>query len=69
MIEVRIDEVFATPLTVEEQAKADQLELNQVSLQYLKETDWYVTRFAETGVAIPTDIVTKRTEARLAIVV
>jgi len=32
--------------------------------QYLVETDWYVTRKAETGKAIPDDILTKREEAR-----
>lgn len=32
--------------------------------QYLAETDWYVTRKAETGAAIPSDILTKRAQAR-----
>lgn len=31
---------------------------------YLFLTDWYATRFAETGEAIPDDIKTKRQEAR-----
>jgi len=34
---------------------------------YLKETDWYVVRNTETGVAIPADISTKRQAAREAI--
>lgn len=33
--------------------------------QYLAETDWYVTRKAETGTAIPDDVLTKRAQARL----
>jgi hypothetical protein len=33
--------------------------------RYLAETDWYVTRKAETGTAIPDDILTKRAQARL----
>ena len=31
---------------------------------YLYSTDWYVTRFAETGKAIPEEIAIKRKEAR-----
>lgn len=31
---------------------------------YLAETDWYVTRFAETGAAIPDPVSTNRTAAR-----
>lgn len=68
MVEIRIDEVFAEPLTPEEEAKQLQNEINNASLLYLKETDWYITRFAETGIAIPLNIVTARAEARLRIV-
>lgn len=32
---------------------------------YLIETDWYVVRFAETGVAIPEEVLAKRAAARL----
>jgi hypothetical protein len=34
---------------------------------YLKSTDWYATRLAETGKAIPEEILTKRANARQAI--
>ena len=37
---------------------------NYDARKYLADTDWYVTRKAETGKAIPDDIVTKRQEAR-----
>ena len=37
---------------------------NYAARKYLAETDWYVTRKAETGKAIPDDVVTKRQEAR-----
>ena len=37
---------------------------NYSARKYLAETDWYVTRKAETGKAIPDDILTKRQEAR-----
>ena len=36
----------------------------EASLKYLVETDWYVSRKAETGVEIPQEILTKRQEAR-----
>ena len=35
--------------------------------KYLKDTDWYVVRKADTGKAIPSDISTKRAEARTTI--
>jgi hypothetical protein len=35
---------------------------------YLATTDWYVTREAETGTAMPKDVSAKRAEARTAIV-
>ena len=37
---------------------------NDENRKYLRDTDWYVTRFAETGVAIPKDVLAKREEAR-----
>ena len=40
---------------------------NEQHLKYLKETDWYVLRKADTGVAIPTDVANKRQAAREAI--
>jgi SHS2 domain-containing protein len=45
-----------------------QARINAESLAYLESTDWYVVRFAETGIAIPDDIATARQEARDAIV-
>tara|TARA_B100000029_G_C17237772_1_gene837865 strand:+ start:236 stop:529 length:294 start_codon:yes stop_codon:yes gene_type:complete len=33
--------------------------------RYLAKTDWYVSRKAETGKAIPDDILTKRQQARI----
>ena len=40
---------------------------NDQHLKYLKETDWYVVRKADTGVPIPIHISDKRQEAREAI--
>jgi hypothetical protein len=41
---------------------------NQIHLDYLKETDWYVTRKADAGTAIPDDITAARALARSSIV-
>ncbi len=37
--------------------------LNELE-NYLKETDWYAIRYADTGVAIPSEIKRKRQDAR-----
>ena len=43
------------------------MEDNLSNRAYLTETDWYVTRKAETGKAIPEDVLAKRVAARAAI--
>lgn len=48
-------------------AAADQAKANAEARAYLASTDWYVTRQAETGVAIPAEILTARQSARAAI--
>ena len=45
-----------------------QADINSESLEYLKSTDWYITRNAETGVAVPADVTTARAAARAAII-
>ena len=52
-------------LTEEQIAEGESIRKKISALQYLKETDWYATRKAETGKAIPNDILTKRAQARL----
>lgn len=42
--------------------------INKTNKEYLASTDWYTIRKSETGVEIPSDILTKRAEARAAIV-
>jgi hypothetical protein len=42
-------------------------ETNTVNRIYLDDTDWYVVREFETGVEVPTEVLTKRAAARLAI--
>ena len=49
-------------------AAKTQAELNVTSRAYLASTDWYITRKAETGDAVPSEITTLRTAARDAIV-
>tara|TARA_R110000868_G_scaffold387420_1_gene655979 strand:- start:42 stop:410 length:369 start_codon:yes stop_codon:yes gene_type:complete len=41
---------------------------NNESIAYLESTDWYASRKADTGEAIPSDIAALRAEARAAIV-
>ena len=45
-----------------------QAETNATSQAYLASTDWYITRQAETAVAVPADVTTARAAARAAIV-
>jgi len=56
-------------LTEEEKAEAvDRFNSTQkftAAQQYLANTDWYVTRNAETGVAIPEDVSARRAQARI----
>lgn len=42
--------------------------INKTNRDYLASTDWYVLRKSDAGTAIPSEIVTKRAEARAAIV-
>ena len=58
----------APEFTDAEIAANAQAETNAISRAYLASTDWYVTRHAETGVAIPADVTTAREAARSAIV-
>ena len=75
--DVFLDSVVEEGDTVEDMPKlerseptAEEIANNQIGIQnsdarkYLADTDWYVTRKAETGKAIPDDVVTKREEAR-----
>lgn len=48
---------------VDTKAADNQIRIN-VLQKYLDDTDWYVARYAETGVEIPTDIKAKRQAAR-----
>ncbi len=56
------EKVFLTP---EQVAETQAIYLKRAAKQYLKDTDWYAIRKAETGKDIPTDIKTKRAQARL----
>ena len=58
----------APEFTDEEIAANTQAELNATSQAYLDSTDWYITRHAETAVAVPADVTTARAAARAAIV-
>ena len=58
----------APEFTDAEIAANTQAELNATSQAYLDSTDWYITRHAETGAAVPEEITTARASARAAIV-
>ena len=58
----------APEYTDAEIAANTQAETNATSQAYLDSTDWYITRHAETAVAVPEEITTARAAARAAIV-
>ena len=58
----------APEFTDAEIAANTQAETNATSQAYLASTDWYITRNAESGVAVPADVTTARAAARAAIV-
>ena len=62
-LQAKVDAEVALALAIENQRL-----LNIESLAYLASTDWYVTRFTESGVAVPADVTQARTDARLAVV-
>jgi hypothetical protein len=41
---------------------------NKEARDYLASTDWYITRQSETGVVVPTDVLTKREAARVSVI-
>lgn len=47
-----------------EAAHAEQQRINAEARAYLAFTDWYVTRWRETGQEVPPDIATERQAAR-----
>ena len=52
-------------LTAEQLNEIEQNVVRSNAKNYLKETDWYVTRKAETGIDIPAEVLEKRAQARL----
>ena len=54
-----------TPPTAEQIIEGEAIRLKLSAKQYLKDTDWYVSRKAEAGTEIPADILTLRQQARL----
>ena len=52
-------------ISPEDIAEAQAILNKKLAKQYLADTDWYVTRKAEAGTAIPRDITTKRAQARI----
>ena len=59
--------VDRTPPTITEEdiAADNQRTIRNTAKKYLADTDWYATRYAETGTAIPEDIAAARAQARI----
>lgn len=55
---------FSKMITAQDKARQKQERINAEARRYLAETDWYVTRFAETSQPIPEDIAALRQAAR-----
>ena len=59
---------FVPPVVTEKELDEYLASINfarKQALDYLTSTDWYIVRFAETGVEIPAGVIAKRAEARL----
>ena len=54
-----------TPPTAEQIIEGEAIQLKLNAKQYLRDTDWYVSRKAEAGTAIPAEILALRQQARL----
>lgn len=59
--------VVPEPEPIEPYVPDPQQEINEKSRAYLRDTDWYVIRFLETGIAVPTEITEARDAARDAV--
>lgn len=59
--------VIYTRKSNEQIAQAQQSKANAEARAYLAETDWMVTRFAETGTPVPEEVKAKRQAARDAV--
>jgi hypothetical protein len=56
------EKTFLTPEQIKE---GESIQLKIAAKRYLAETDWYAVRKAETGKAVPSDVLTKRAQARI----
>ena len=63
---VQEKEISVNLVITEEDIKHQEVRVKAAQAKrYLKETDWYAHRKAETGKAIPDDILEKRAQARI----
>ena len=64
MKQISLEEIEAINQTKEDEFKQSlEYKINEAKV-YLSSTDFYYSRFLETGEAVPEDVVLKRTEAR-----
>ena len=52
-------------LTEEQIAEGAIIFAKKQAKQYLANTDWYISRYTETGTEIPEEVLTKRAQARI----
>jgi transcriptional regulator with GAF, ATPase, and Fis domain len=66
IVPIDFDESLLGPISISQEDLDSALIKNKIeeNVKYLAETDWYVTRKAETGVEIPQEVLAKRQEAR-----
>ena len=63
--QIEKDGLFSDPVpTAKEVADRAQRRLNEDSLSYLNQTDWYVTRRSESGEEVPQNVLDARAKAR-----
>ena len=62
--DIPVDERIIPP-TPEQIVEMEEVKLKLDSMQYLKDTDWYTARKAETGKEIPEDVLALRAQARI----
>ncbi len=51
-----------------EAAEVARTERNEAARAYLRETDWYIIRNIETGAAVPSEVIERRTAERAKVV-
>jgi acyl-[acyl carrier protein]--UDP-N-acetylglucosamine O-acyltransferase len=57
--------IESTPEEINQVNSLNKIELKRQQFEELSKTDWYITRFIETGIEIPEEILEERKQIRL----